>query len=124
MCSQQATKRPPGATLASWHIVLRGPRIGRGRTVTRNACDVRPAWQGPDHELARPGAACRWTETPMAMMAFDHVFLDVAERESQAIQTTDPRGRPATFVFREFYCADPGCDCRRVLLHVHWVEEE
>jgi hypothetical protein len=57
------------------------------------------------------------------MMAFDHVFLDVAERESRAMQTTDPRGRPATFLFRELYCADPGCDCRRVLLHVHWVEE-
>lgn len=59
----------------------------------------------------------------MAMMAFDHVFMDVARRESWAIQTTDHRGRPATFLFREFYCADPGCDCRRVVLHVHWVEE-
>jgi hypothetical protein len=59
----------------------------------------------------------------MAMMAFDQVFRDVAERESRAIQTTDHRGRPATFLFREFYCADPGCDCRRVVLHVHWVEE-
>lgn len=58
----------------------------------------------------------------MSMMAFDHVFLDLAERESHAIQTTDHRGRPATFLFREFYCTDPGCDCRRVLLHVHWVE--
>jgi hypothetical protein len=57
------------------------------------------------------------------MMAFDQVFLDVAERESRAIQTTDHRGRPATFLFRELYCADPGCDCRRVLLHVHWVEQ-
>jgi hypothetical protein len=59
----------------------------------------------------------------MAMMAFDHVFLVMAEHESRAIETTDHRGRPATFLFREFYCADPGCDCRRVLLHVHWVEE-
>jgi hypothetical protein len=63
-------------------------------------------------------------ETPMAMMAFDHVFMDVAQRESRAIQATDPRGKPATFLFREFYCADPGCDCRRVVLHVHWVEEK
>ena len=60
----------------------------------------------------------------MSMMAFDHVFWDVANRESRAIQTTDHRGRPATFLFREFYCADPGCDCRRVLLHLHWVEEK
>src|SRR5436190_3406251 len=60
----------------------------------------------------------------MAMMAFDHVFMDVARRESRAIQTIDHRGRPATFLFREFYCADPGCDCRRVVLHMHWVEEK
>lgn len=60
----------------------------------------------------------------MAMMAFDHVFLDVARRESRAIQTTDSRGKPATLLFREFYCAEPGCDCRRVVLHVHWAEEE
>jgi hypothetical protein len=61
---------------------------------------------------------------PMAMMAFDHVFLEVARRESRAIQTIDHRGRPATLLFREFYCVDPGCDCRRVVLHVHWVEQK
>jgi hypothetical protein len=60
----------------------------------------------------------------MAMMAFDDVFFEVAKRESRAIQAVDHRGRPATFLFREFYCADPGCDCRRVVLHVHWVEEK
>lgn len=58
------------------------------------------------------------------MMPFDHVFTDVAERESRVIQATDRAGTPATFLFREFYCADPGCDCRRVVLHVHWVEEK
>lgn len=56
------------------------------------------------------------------MMAFDHVFWDVARRDSRAIQTVDAAGSPATFVFREFYCTEPGCDCRRVVLHVHWVE--
>ncbi len=56
------------------------------------------------------------------MMAFDHVFWDVAKRDSRAIQTVDGTGSPATFVFREFYCTDPGCDCRRVVLHIHWVE--
>jgi hypothetical protein len=61
---------------------------------------------------------------PMAMMAFDHVFMEVARRESRAIQTIDHRGKPATFLFREFYCADPECDCRRVVLHVHWVEQK
>lgn len=56
------------------------------------------------------------------MMAFDHVFWDVAKRDSRAIQTVDGTGSPATFVFREFYCTEPGCDCRRVVLHIHWVE--
>ncbi|HEX3760698.1 MAG TPA: J domain-containing protein [Kofleriaceae bacterium] len=49
--------------------------------------------------------------------------MDVAREECRAIQTTDHRGKPATLLFREFYCADPGCDCRRVVLHVHWAEE-
>lgn len=60
----------------------------------------------------------------MTMMAFDHVFWEIARSESRAIQTIDHRRRPATFLFREFYCADPGCDCRRVVLHMHWVEEK
>lgn len=60
----------------------------------------------------------------MAMMAFDQVFLEVAQRESRVIETLDPRGKLATFLFREFYCADPGCDCRRVGLHLLWIEEE
>jgi hypothetical protein len=59
-----------------------------------------------------------------AMMAFDHVFLEVARTEGRAIQVTDRAGKSATFLFREFYCTDPGCDCQRVVLHVHWVEEK
>ena len=56
------------------------------------------------------------------MMAFDHVFLEVARQESRAIQTVDRAGKSATFLFREFYWNDPGCDCRRVVLLVEWVE--
>lgn len=56
------------------------------------------------------------------MMAFDHVFYEVARGDSRAIQAVDQAGSPATFLFREFYCTDPGCDCRRVVLQVHWVE--
>lgn len=56
------------------------------------------------------------------MMAFDHVFLDVARLESRAIQMTLASGAPATFLFRELYCAVPGCDCRRVVLEALWVE--
>lgn len=59
------------------------------------------------------------------MMAFDHVFLEIARTESRAIHTLDAAGATnGTFLFREFYCTDPGCDCRRVILQVHWVEKQ
>ncbi len=59
------------------------------------------------------------------MMAFDHVFLEIARNESRAVQTLDVTGATnGTFLFREFYCTDPGCDCRRVILQVHWVEKK
>ena len=56
------------------------------------------------------------------MMAFDHVFPELAERERRAIQASVRGGEPATFVFRELYCFEPGCDCRRVVVHAIWVE--
>jgi hypothetical protein len=54
------------------------------------------------------------------MRAFDTQFKDLATRETLVI---DSVGAAETFVFREFYCALPGCDCRRVVLIVMWVEE-
>jgi hypothetical protein len=95
--------------------------VGAARGV---GCDVRPAWQGAGHERTQSDAAGRSAEAPMTMMAFDHVFWEIAREESRACQRLDHRRRPATFLFREFYCTDPGCDCRRVVLHMHWVEEE
>lgn len=56
------------------------------------------------------------------MMAFDYVFLDVARNESRAITTQDADGTAATFLFREFYCTEPRCNCRRVVLLVEWIE--
>ena len=59
-----------------------------------------------------------------AMMAFDHVFLELARNESKAVHTVNAAGAvTGTFLFREFYCNDPGCDCQRVILRVHWVEQ-
>lgn len=57
------------------------------------------------------------------MMNFDSIFPEVARRESYAIQVVK-RGQvpPGHYLFREYYCNDPGCDCRRVLLHVTWAE--
>jgi hypothetical protein len=59
----------------------------------------------------------------LAMMkAFDHVFWEQAKRDARSLIAMDPTGTPATFVIREFYCAEPGCDCRRVMIHLHWFE--
>ncbi len=58
------------------------------------------------------------------MKAFDHVFLEIARTESRAVKILDAAGAAkATFLFREIYCTEPGCDCRRVVLQVQWVEE-
>jgi hypothetical protein len=52
------------------------------------------------------------------VLPFDLLFHDIARRECLAIEVADSRSRPAGLViFREFYCNDPGCDCRRVVLH-------
>lgn len=57
-------------------------------------------------------------------MAFDQLFPDVARREALALTMKDGRGRPATLLFREYYCNAPRCDCRRVVLLVQWIERE
>lgn len=52
------------------------------------------------------------------MLPFDLLFPDLARSEALFIEVADKRSRPAALlVFREFYCNDPGCDCRRVILH-------
>ena len=56
------------------------------------------------------------------MRAFDTQFKDLALRETLLIDSVDRAGVAETFVFREFYCDLPGCDCRRVVLIVMWVE--
>src|SRR5258705_9823179 len=58
------------------------------------------------------------------MLPFEVVFPEVAERELRGVQTVDERGRAASFAFREVYCVEPGCDCRRVTLLAFWMEGE
>lgn len=57
------------------------------------------------------------------MMPFDTVFPHIAENETRVFHVHDhddlPRG---AYLLREFYCNEPACDCRRVLLQVYWVE--
>ena len=48
------------------------------------------------------------------MLPFDLVFQDLARKEVRVIHV----GSSDKFLFREFYCNEPGCDCRRVLFHV------
>ena len=58
------------------------------------------------------------------MTPFWERFPDVAARETRGVivsppQNPQPGDLPSdTYVFGEFYCDDPACDCRRVLFHV------
>ncbi|MHB8763376.1 MAG: SEC-C domain-containing protein [Deferrisomatales bacterium] len=57
------------------------------------------------------------------MIAFASRFPEVAARETRVVTVTRP-GQPlppGSYAFVEFYCDDPGCDCRRVMF---WVFRE
>ncbi|MEZ4405315.1 MAG: SEC-C metal-binding domain-containing protein [Polyangiales bacterium] len=75
-----------------------------------------------DEVEAAPRAADRapLADTPLsgiALQSFAHRFPEVAQREARTM-TFDGRGPvPAgTYLLDEFYCADPTCDCERVML--------
>jgi len=57
------------------------------------------------------------------MLAFDQVFFDAARAESLAITLFKVDGGSEQYLFRELYCDEPRCDCRRVELQVVWVEQ-
>lgn len=57
------------------------------------------------------------------MLPFDLLFMDVARKESRAVGLTDPRGQHVgSFLFREYFCNESGCDCGIVLIHAVWAE--
>lgn len=57
------------------------------------------------------------------MMAFDVLFPDVAKNECRTLRPiNDPRVPEETFLFREHYCTERDCDCRRALLQI-WSTE-
>ena len=57
------------------------------------------------------------------MMSFGTVFPDLAKNEVRVIHALDHDELPqGAYLFREFFCNEPRCDCRRVLLQVYWVE--
>ncbi len=54
------------------------------------------------------------------MLPFDLLFPDLARRETRSMTPfNSPELGGDTYALREFYCAKPGCDCRRTILHVH-----
>lgn len=57
------------------------------------------------------------------MMPFDVLFPEIAEKEGRALQPVNVRDVPkGTFLFREHYCTEHNCDCRRALVQIWWVE--
>lgn len=59
------------------------------------------------------------------MLAFDALFPDLAAEETRMINVMEPQDLPVgTFALQEAYCISPGCDCRRVMFNVLWLERE
>jgi len=55
----------------------------------------------------------------MGMVMFHDLFPEVAKRETRVAMI--PPGNPVppdTYAFVDFYCVDPGCHCRRVMINV------
>lgn len=81
----------------------------------------RPA---PRAQPARQSAV-RVPSLPGGMMPFDLVFRQVAEKETRSltvIKAAETPVPPGAYLFRELYCTEPRCDCRRVILHVMDVD--
>ena len=55
----------------------------------------------------------------MSMVGFHFLFPDEAANECRTVTPVGRADLPRrTFVFMEAYCAEPQCDCRRVMLNV------
>ncbi len=100
-----------------------GPSDGAGGPGVRRRRGQPAGAQG--RELRRAKRGCHGHAVASdRVLPFDLVFPDLAGREAVAVHPLDEHARPiGTLVFREFYCNDPGCDCRRVVLHAVWVEK-
>jgi hypothetical protein len=59
------------------------------------------------------------------LLPFDAAFPDLAANEVRVIHSMEHPGLPkGAHLFREHYCDEPRCDCRRVLQHVMWAERK
>ena len=55
----------------------------------------------------------------MTMQSFSALFPDLADRECRTVRPMNHERLPnRRFFFLEAYCAEPRCDCRRVMLSV------
>jgi len=60
----------------------------------------------------------------MPMVPFYTRCLETAAREARSLYVGKGQSLPVgQYVFTEFYCDEPDCDCRRVILHVHPPED-
>jgi hypothetical protein len=63
---------------------------------------------------------------PTTILPLAHLFPQLAEQEQEVWHVPEQApagGLPAgTYILRERFCADLGCDCRRVMLYVEHVE--
>ncbi len=55
----------------------------------------------------------------MSMAPFHVRFPEIAKHETRSVTVRGAPGLPdGEYGFIEFYCNDPGCDCRRVVINV------
>ncbi len=58
----------------------------------------------------------------LGLMNFDHIFPEIAADETRSLMVSGGSSQSKlpsdTYMLREFYCVERGCDCRRVILHV------
>jgi SEC-C motif len=58
------------------------------------------------------------------MLPFDTVFSETAKNDARAYESDGRSGVPkGWYIFRELYCNEPACDCRRVIVHVTSAEK-
>jgi hypothetical protein len=52
------------------------------------------------------------------MLALEYAFPDVAAKDAYGVEVAERDGTTRMYAFRELYCEEPGCDCRRVVVEM------
>jgi hypothetical protein len=94
--------------------------VARARLPTANAATQPTPTRVPTS--SQPPAPPR-AQPPGAMMPFDALDFELAKTDSRMwLVGQEPGLAPGTYVLREYFCTEPECDCRRVILRVHHVD--